>query len=176
MHELISLLANGLIVGFITFQVVINTAIIFTKLDAENASVVLRAIFPKFFLTIFAFSAISFMSLYLSSNKGLLLNLSAMTIILAGACFFIIPATNDARDRGNAEDLHGCGRVKVLTVFVIYRCSVALKSKVIDEPSPSSLFPFLSLCNAFSSWNLIRICFLVTSFCVGLVFCLITFF
>ena len=34
MHELISLLANGLIVGFITFQVVINTAIIFTKLDA----------------------------------------------------------------------------------------------------------------------------------------------
>ena len=90
MHELVSLLANGLIVGFITFQVGINTAIIFTKLDTENASVVLRAIFPKFFLTIFVFSFISFISLYLSSNKGLVFNLSAITIILAGICFFIM--------------------------------------------------------------------------------------
>ena len=119
MHELISLLANGLIVGFITFQVVINTAIIFTKLDAENASVVLRAIFPKFFLTIFVLSFISFISLYLSSNKGLVLNLSAITIILAGICFFIIPATNDARDMGNDRLFSIYHNISVFSTLII---------------------------------------------------------
>ena len=119
MHELISLLANGLIVGFITFQVVINTAIIFTKLDAENASVVLRAIFPKFFLTIFIISFISFISLYLSSNKGLVLNLSAITIILAGVCFLIIPATNDARDTGNDRLFSIYHNISVFSTLII---------------------------------------------------------
>ena len=119
MHELISLLANGLIVGFITFQVVINTAIIFTKLDAENASVVLRAIFPKFFLAIFIISFISFISLYLSSNKGLVLNLSAITIILAGICIFIIPATNDARDMGNDRLFSIYHNISVFSTLII---------------------------------------------------------
>ena len=119
MHELVSLLANGLIVGFITFQVGINIAIIFTKLDTENASVVLRAIFPKFFLTIFIISLISFISLYLSSNKGLVLNLSAITIILAGICFFIIPATNDARDTGNDRLFSIYHNISVFSTLII---------------------------------------------------------
>ena len=119
MYELVSLLSNGLIVGFITFQIGINTAIIFTKLDSENASVLLRAIFPKFFLTIFVFSSISFISLYLSSNKGLLLNLSAITIILSGVCFFIIPATNDARDRGNDRLFSIYHNISVFSTLII---------------------------------------------------------
>ena len=119
MYELVSLLSNGLIVGFITFQIGINTAIIFTKLDTENASVLLRAIFPKFFLTIFVFSSISFISLYLSSNKGLLLNLSAITIILSGVCFFIIPATNDARDRGNDRLFSIYHNISVFSTLII---------------------------------------------------------
>ena len=119
MLELVSLLANGLIVGFITFQVGINTAIIFTKLDTENASVILRAIFPKFFLTIFVFSFISFISLYLSSNKGLVLNLSAVTIILAAICFFIIPPTNDARDTGNDRLFSIYHNISVFSTLII---------------------------------------------------------
>ena len=119
MHELISLLANSLIVGFILFQVSINTGIIFTKLNAENSSVVLRAIFPKFFLTIFIISFISFISLYLSSNKGLVLNLSAITIILAGICFFIIPATNDARDTGNDRLFSIYHNISVFSTLII---------------------------------------------------------
>ena len=101
MHELVSLIANGLIVGFIIFQVGINTMVIFTKLNAENASVVLRAIFPRFFLSIFFFSLISFISLYLSKNEGFVIFVSVATVILAGVCYFLIPATNNARDVGN---------------------------------------------------------------------------
>ena len=101
MHELVSLIANGLIVGFIIFQVGINTMVIFTKLNAENASVVLRAIFPRFFLSIFFFSLISFISLYLSKNEGFVIFVSVATVILAGVCYFLIPATNNARDVSN---------------------------------------------------------------------------
>ena len=101
MHELVSLIANGLIVGFIIFQVGINTMVIFTKLNAENASVVLRAIFPRFFLSIFFFSLISFISLYLSKNEGFVIIVSVATVILAGVCYFLISPTNNARDVGN---------------------------------------------------------------------------
>ena len=101
MYEIVSLLANGLIIGFIIFQVGINTMVIFTKLNAENASVVLRAIFPRFFLSIFFFSLISFISLYLSKNEGFVIIVSVATVILAGVCYFLIPATNSARDVGN---------------------------------------------------------------------------
>ena len=101
MYEIVSLLVNGLIIGFIIFQVGINTTVIFTKLNAENASVVLRAIFPRFFLSIFFFSLISFISLYLSKNEGFVIIVSVATVILAGVCYFLIPATNNARDVSN---------------------------------------------------------------------------
>ena len=101
MYELVSLLANGLTVGFILFQVGINTSVIFTRLSPENASVVLRTIFPKFFLSIFFFSLISFISLYLSKNEGFVVIISVATLTLAGICYILIPATNNARDAGN---------------------------------------------------------------------------
>jgi len=96
----ISLLANSLIIGFILFQVGLNTSVIFTKLSTENASVVLRAIFPRFFLSIFIFSFISFVFLFLASSEGLAVYISAATIILSGICYFLIPSTNNARDEG----------------------------------------------------------------------------
>ena len=101
MYELVSLLATGLIIGFILFQVGINTSVIFTKLSPENASVVLRTIFPRFFLAIFFFSLVSFISLYFSENDGFVVSISIATVVLAGTCYFLIPATNNARDAGN---------------------------------------------------------------------------
>ena len=101
MHELVSLLTTGLIIGFIIFQVGINTSVIFTKLSPDNASIVLRTIFPRFFLSIFFFSLVSFISLYLSKSEGFVVVISIVTVILAGVCYFLIPATNNARDVGN---------------------------------------------------------------------------
>ena len=101
MYDSISLLATGLTIGFIIFQVGINTSVIFTKLSPESASVVLRTIFPRFFLSIFFFSLVSLISLYFSENKGFVVSISIATVILAGTCYFLIPATNNARDTGN---------------------------------------------------------------------------
>lgn len=95
------LLLTGIIIGFILFQVGVNTSVIFTKLSPENASVVLRTIFPRFFLSIFFFSFISFVFLLLSNSKGMMFYTSVTTVILSGVCYFLIPATNNARDAGN---------------------------------------------------------------------------
>ncbi len=119
MYEIVSLFANGLIIGFIIFQVGINTSIIFTKLNAENASVVLRAIFPRFFLSIFFFSLISFISLYLSKNEEFVIIISVVTVILAGVCYFLIPATNSARDVGNNRLFSIYHNISVFSTVII---------------------------------------------------------
>ena len=119
MYEIVSLFANGLIIGFIIFQVGINTSIIFTKLNAENASVVLRSIFPRFFLSIFFFSLISFISLYLSKNEEFVIIISVVTVILAGVCYFLIPATNSARDVGNNRLFSIYHNISVFSTVII---------------------------------------------------------
>ena len=120
MYELVSLLSTGLTIGFILFQVGINTSVIFTKLSPESASVVLRTIFPKFFLSIFIFSLISFISLYLSKNEGFLVIISVATLTLAGFCYFLIPVTNNARDAGNNRLFTIYHNISVFsTVFIL---------------------------------------------------------
>ena len=119
MYESISLLATGLTIGFITFQVGINTSVIFTKLSPESASVVLRAIFPRFFLSIFFFSLVSFISLYFSENEGFVVSISIATVILAGTCYFLIPATNNARDTGNERLFSIYHNISVFSTLLI---------------------------------------------------------
>ena len=119
MFESISLLATGLTIGFIIFQVSINTSVIFTKLSPESASVVLRTIFPKFFLSIFFFSLVSFISLYFSENEGFVVSISIATVILAGTCYFLIPATNNARDTGNERLFSIYHNISVFSTLLI---------------------------------------------------------
>lgn len=119
MYESISLLATGLTIGFIIFQVGINTSVIFTKLSPESASVVLRTIFPRFFLSIFFFSLVSFISLYFSENEGFVVSISIATIFLAGTCYFLIPATNNARDTGNERLFSIYHNISVFSTLLI---------------------------------------------------------
>ena len=119
MYDSISLLATGLTIGFIIFQVGINTSVIFTKLSPESASVVLRTIFPRFFLSIFFFSLVSLISLYFSENKGFVVSISIATVILAGTCYFLIPATNNARDTGNERLFSIYHNISVFSTLLI---------------------------------------------------------
>ncbi len=119
MYDSISLLATGLTIGFIIFQVGINTSVIFTKLSPESASVVLRTIFPRFFLSIFFFSLVSLISLYFSENKGFVVSISITTVILAGTCYFLIPATNNARDTGNERLFSIYHNISVFSTLLI---------------------------------------------------------
>ena len=119
MYELVSLLATGLTIGFILFQVGINTSVIFTKLSPKNASVVLRTIFPRFFLSIFFFSLVSFISLYLSKDEGFAVIISVATAIIASVCYFLIPFTNNARDAGNNKLFSFYHNISVFSTVLI---------------------------------------------------------
>ena len=119
MYELVSLLATGLTIGFILFQIAINTSVIFSKLSPENASAVLRTIFPRFFLSIFFFSLISFISLYLSKNEGFAVITSVATVITASVCYFLIPVTNNARDAGNNRLFSIYHNISVFSTLII---------------------------------------------------------
>ncbi len=119
MYISFSLLANSLIIGFILFQVGLNTSVIFTKLNPENASIVLRTIFPRFFLSIFFFSFISFILLFFSNFGGLIVYTSVATIILSGICYFLIPATNNARDNGNDRLFSLYHNISVISTLII---------------------------------------------------------
>ena len=119
MYDSISLLATGLTIGFIIFQVGINTSVIFTKLSPESASVVLRTIFPRFFLSILFFSLVSFISLYISENDGFVVSISIATVVLAGTCYFLIPATNNARDTGNERLFSIYHNISVFSTLLI---------------------------------------------------------
>lgn len=119
MYDSISLLATGLTIGFIIFQVGINTSVIFTKLSPESASVVLRTIFPRFFLSIFFFSLVSLISLYFSENEGFVVSISIATVVLAGTCYFLIPATNNARDTGNERLFSIYHNISVFSTLLI---------------------------------------------------------
>ena len=119
MHELVSLLANGLIIGFIFFQVGLNTPVIFKELNPENASPVLRTIFPRFFISIFIFSFISFIFLHYDNIAGLVINVSIVTIILSGICYLLIPATNNARDVNNGRLFSFYHNISVVFTLII---------------------------------------------------------
>ncbi len=119
MYTWFSLFLNNLIIGFIIFQVGLNTSVIFTKLSPKNASVVLRTIFPRFFLSIFFFSFISFVLLLASSSEGLMVYASAATIILSGICYFLIPATNNARDEGKDRLFSFYHNISVFSTLII---------------------------------------------------------
>ena len=98
----IYILCAGLISGVIIFQSAIVASSIFTVLPEENAGILLRNLFPKFFLFLIflcslslTFSFLANLNFYPFGFIGIL-GLSSMSV-----CYFIIPKTNQARDEKN---------------------------------------------------------------------------
>ena len=96
------ILLSGLICGAIVFQTSIIAPSVFKTLDADNASPFLRTIFPKLFVMIAFLSAIGLTIAFMQDNLKLTLifMISAWLMLL---CYFIVPATNRARDSGNQK-------------------------------------------------------------------------
>tara|TARA_X000000368_G_C22529489_1_gene492821 strand:+ start:36 stop:440 length:405 start_codon:yes stop_codon:yes gene_type:complete len=95
----IYILCAGLISGVIIFQSAIVASSIFTVLPEENAGILLRNLFPKFFLFLIFLSSLSLTFSFLANLNFYpfgfigILGLLSMSI-----CYFIIPKTNQARD------------------------------------------------------------------------------
>ena len=93
------LLCAGVMSGVILFQSSIVASSIFKILPEENAGLLLRNLFPKFFLFLILLAILSIISAFLSDLNfvpfGLIELISFLAMLI---CYLIIPKTNQARD------------------------------------------------------------------------------
>ena len=94
------LLCAGVMSGVILFQSSIVASSIFKILPEENAGLLLRNLFPKFFLFLISLAILSTISAFLSDLNfvpfGLIELISFLAMLI---CYLIIPKTNQARDK-----------------------------------------------------------------------------
>ena len=107
-------LLSGVIAGMILFQTAIVAPVVFTTLDAENASKFLRKIFPRFFMVIFILGIVALIvSSVFFSIKGIVI--AAVTAISMIISYLVVPATNRARDEDRSAAFR---RLHTLTVVL----------------------------------------------------------
>ena len=118
----IYILCAGLISGVIIFQSSVVASSIFTVLPEENAGILLRNLFPKFFLFLIGLSFISVISFYIANLNFFPFGLIGITGLLAmSACYLIIPKTNKARDEKNDSLFKKLHTLSVaLTMLVLF--------------------------------------------------------
>ena len=107
-------LLSGVISGMILFQTAIVAPVVFTTLDAENASKFLRKIFPRFFMVIFilGISSLIVSSVFLSIQGIVIAAITAISMIIS---YLVVPATNKARDEDRSTVFR---RLHTLTVVL----------------------------------------------------------
>ena len=112
MSNLITLLC-GLVAGTIVFHSAIVAPTVFRTLSEHDASVFLRTIFPKFFVFLTFVNVINFL-LALIDGQFAIMVMAAISAVLMGIAYGIIPMTNRSRDEGLQQRFAQLHRVSVL--------------------------------------------------------------
>ena len=97
------LIISSIIVGIILFQSALVAPAINRLINAEDASVFLRYIWPKFFMIIAILSLTSFAVVVINSNQNLYKYISLVSFVLMLICYLITPMINDAKDSLNDQ-------------------------------------------------------------------------
>ena len=97
------LVFSAMIVGITLFQSVFVAPAINKLINAEDASVFLRYIWPKFFIIIAVISLVSFVILIINSNQNLFKYISFISFALMLICYLITPMINEAKDSLNDQ-------------------------------------------------------------------------
>jgi len=103
MMKNLPLIISSIIVGIILFQSALVAPAINRLINAEDASVFLRYIWPKFFLIIAILSLASFVVIAINSNQNLYKYVSIVSFVLMLVCYLITPMINDAKDSLNDQ-------------------------------------------------------------------------
>ena len=113
------ILISGISAGVILFQSFIVASSIFKVLPEENAGLLLRNLFPKFFLFL---AALALVGLAIGFVNGLkffpLVFLQLLNFIFFVVCYSLIPATNRARDQENKKTFGILHTVSVLLTLL----------------------------------------------------------
>ena len=122
MSNIINLLC-GLVAGTIVFHSAIVAPTVFRTLNERDASVFLRTIFPKFFLFL-AFINVVNVLLALIDGQFAVMVMAAISAVLMGIAYGIIPMTNRSRDEGLQQRFSQLHRVSVLLTVAVLSINV----------------------------------------------------
>ena len=103
MTQILPFLLSGIICGLILFQSFLIAPSINKLINKKDAAILLRYLWPKFFLLIGFLSLVSVVLIYVGSmsQEGLIYG-SIVSVILMGVCYAITPIINKAKD--NSKD------------------------------------------------------------------------
>ena len=122
MSNLITLLC-GLVAGTIVFHSAIVAPTVFRTLGEHDASVFLRTIFPKFFFSLTLINVVNFLLALIDGQFGIMV-MAAISAVLMGIAYGIIPMTNRSRDEGLQQRFSQLHRVSVLLTVAVLSINV----------------------------------------------------
>ena len=122
MGNIINLLC-GLVAGTIVFHSAIVAPTVFRTLGEHDASVFLRTIFPKFFLFLTLINVINVLLALIDGQFGVMV-MAAISAVLMGIAYGIIPMTNRSRDEGLQQRFSQLHRVSVLLTVAVLSINV----------------------------------------------------
>ena len=122
----IPLFINGMTVGVILFQTAIIAPAVFTALSGSDSSVLLRKVFPKFFIFLVALGVIANVTAIIIED-GQAIIISGATVAFAVFAYLLIPMTNKSRDEGDERTFKRLHLASVLlTVAILILNAVGL--------------------------------------------------
>ena len=130
---------SSTIIGITLFQSIFIAPSINKFINANEAAVFLRYIWPIFFIIIGLLSLISFMSVLKNKNQKSLIKVYLfICLILMLSCFFAVPFINDAKDVKNEflwSILHMKTVVFTLTTLILNVLIVKRWNFVFKDPN-----------------------------------------
>jgi len=121
--ENIPILLHGAVAGLILYQSAIVAPNIFRLLPLDNSSLLLRTVFPSFFLIILVLSLLSSLCSLLYSNWSSAV-ISGISASLSMVAYVLIPITNRSRDEGNHEQFNRLHLLSVAITLIILSLSI----------------------------------------------------
>lgn len=121
------ILISGISAGVILFQSFVVASSIFKVLPEDNAGILLRNLFPKFFQFL---AALALAALTIGLVYGLeffpLVFMQLVNFIFFVVCYSLIPATNRARDEDNKKRFGILHTVSVLLTLLALIINLSL--------------------------------------------------
>ena len=121
------ILISGISAGVILFQSFVVASSIFKVLPEDNAGILLRNLFPKFFQFL---AALALSALVIGLVYGLeffpLVFMQLVNFIFFVVCYSLIPATNRARDEDNKKRFGILHTVSVLLTLLALIINLSL--------------------------------------------------
>lgn len=124
-------LISGFIIGIVLFQSCLIAPAINKLIPLKDASVLLRFIWPKFFIIIGCLSLISFLIFTTNAlTQPIVKYLALASFLLMSFCYFITPMINEAKDLSNNQlwtILHLITIIMTIVVLLSNLCIILFK-------------------------------------------------